>query len=763
MANASRDHRQYNLSPMLTSSSVYWALSNRAYTADPEYVKAVIRSYVYFKVERRKTPREISSKLHDRESEWPQFASAFAAIRQEYRLPGSDTYLDLYPRDSSLSNRVRPSSSGVIYANSLRRTQTSVDAARPATLRRPQAEDEDPPPPPYAHQDPEPDATRTLQERLAAEAEAAGSITAEPPRTSGSNAQAGPSNHASPPRRVSPHTNGAAQSSNAPDDGPSPQPTDPEMARIWEESQFEEAKRASIAWQREQDELQQALDASIAEAEAAEAQATMEESDRAGSSTRPTSSTTGWPGGPQHEDIGQLVSGMEDMAIPDGWRSDAQPSAAYPQPTSTTEQGSPSLLDQPDEVSQGPAPISPQKTGFALKSKNPFLSRKERQEAQAEEDNAAGNGPGSSRTIYNPPNGGPTATPSLADGVALTGERPRSSHTQDAPQTPPLGDVKHAYAPPPGPPPAHLRMPSSSLPSSPSARPLPAPPRESSSRVNGMNSLATPIADMMRSQQGSALTSQQPSALGAPPALPPRRSSFAPPKGKEDPLEMLREYDTVFLVDDSTSMAGERWSEARLALMEVAEIAARYDENGVDIYFLNSKRVGKELKAADEVEDLFRGLTPKGATPIGLRLETILRNYMSRLERSQASSPGAEPLSPGIEGIGTSEEIVKAMNLIVVTDGAPTDDPESVIINCAKRLDRGEFPLSQVGIQFLQIGDDSEAREALQELDDGLSSAHGVRDMVDTVLYAGEEMTAGLIIKALLGGINRRLDRRSSA
>lgn len=49
--------------------------------------------------------------------------------------------------------------------------------------------------------------------------------------------------------------------------------------------------------------------------------------------------------------------------------------------------------------------------------------------------------------------------------------------------------------------------------------------------------------------------------------------------------------------------------------MEVAEIAARYDDNGVDIYFLNNKRVGKELRNAGDVEDLFRGLEPKGATP----------------------------------------------------------------------------------------------------------------------------------------------------
>jgi len=64
---------------------------------------------------------------------------------------------------------------------------------------------------------------------------------------------------------------------------------------------------------------------------------------------------------------------------------------------------------------------------------------------------------------------------------------------------------------------------------------------------------------------------------------------------------------------------------------------------------------------------------------------------------------------------------------------------------------------------MLQIGNDPEAREALQELDDALSSKHGVRDMVDTVLYQQDEgINAKVIIKALLGGINRRMDRRDA-
>ena len=43
-------------------------------------------------------------------------------------------------------------------------------------------------------------------------------------------------------------------------------------------------------------------------------------------------------------------------------------------------------------------------------------------------------------------------------------------------------------------------------------------------------------------------------------------------------------------------MAGARWEQAKDTIVGVAEIAAGYDDDGVDVYFLNSKRVGKELK-----------------------------------------------------------------------------------------------------------------------------------------------------------------------
>jgi len=208
---------------------------------------------------------------------------------------------------------------------------------------------------------------------------------------------------------------------------------------------------------------------------------------------------------------------------------------------------------------------------------------------------------------------------------------------------------------------------------------------------------------------------------------------------------MLRKYDTVLIVDDSGSMAGALWNEAMEALSGIASLAGSYDTDGVDIYFLNSPTVGQNLQNATSVNRLFKSVRPQGITPTGAKLEELLLDYLLRLEQTLV-----EPTAP----------TVKPVNFIVITDGAPTDDPESVIMTAARRLDKNNFPLSQVGIQFVQIGTDPEATEALRELDDDLSAKHGIRDMVDATPYTGQNLTAEIVTKILLGGINRRVDKR---
>jgi hypothetical protein len=71
-------------------------------------------------------------------------------------------------------------------------------------------------------------------------------------------------------------------------------------------------------------------------------------------------------------------------------------------------------------------------------------------------------------------------------------------------------------------------------------------------------------------------------------------------------------------------------------------------------------------------------------------------------------------------------------------------------------------------LQFVQVGNDQNATHYLTNLDNEINRvkrgySEPVRDIVDTTLYnPAVGLTGNTLIKALLGGINRRLDRQPS-
>ncbi|KAL2261866.1 hypothetical protein VTK26DRAFT_3129 [Humicola hyalothermophila] len=237
----------------------------------------------------------------------------------------------------------------------------------------------------------------------------------------------------------------------------------------------------------------------------------------------------------------------------------------------------------------------------------------------------------------------------------------------------------------------------------------------------------------------------------------------------EDPYAFLSSFDTIFLIDDSGSMTGSSWREVKEALRSIAPICAAHDTNGIDIYFLNNRNPldGDDpasaggyvhVRTLEHVEYLFSAVRPRGATPTGTRITQILGPYVRKYERAVARA-GGNPDACG----------VKPVNMIVITDGAPTDDPESSIVSLARRLDRLDAPPHQVGIQFFQVGREAGAAEALRELDDGLAQQGGgiIRDMVDTVTWDGRDggarvLSAEAILKVVLGAVVKRLDRKRS-
>jgi len=214
----------------------------------------------------------------------------------------------------------------------------------------------------------------------------------------------------------------------------------------------------------------------------------------------------------------------------------------------------------------------------------------------------------------------------------------------------------------------------------------------------------------------------------------------------DDPYAFLSTFDTVFLIDDSGSMAGRSWKETAQVLKAITPICTAHDADGIDVYFLNEKDSSeyKNITRAADVDAIFHSVRPRGGTPTGSRLNAVLKPYLAALERKGADD-------------------VKPLNIIVITDGVASDDVESVIIAAAKKLDRWDAPAWQIGVQFFQVGEERGAAEALRELDDGLAEMSAGRDIVDTVPWKGESgkgLSADVVLKTVLGAVNRRLDRK---
>jgi hypothetical protein len=275
------------------------------------------------------------------------------------------------------------------------------------------------------------------------------------------------------------------------------------------------------------------------------------------------------------------------------------------------------------------------------------------------------------------------------------------------------------------------------------------------------------------------------------------RIEISTPEPDESQYAFLRGFDTIFLVDDSSSMQGDRWKEASKAIAAIAPICTQYDSDGIDIYFLNHRKRSvssaklnsrhncnphhransnyysnwsqppynlradgyQNITTARRVEQIFRDVQPKGGTMVATRLSDILEPYLERVEAMQAAKKARGFIDPDV--------VVKPINIITITDGEFTDDAEGIILKTARKLDGPTCDAIpwQVGIQFFQIGNDRRARDFLEQLDDDLSrqgQEMHLRDIVDTVPWKrdGVVLNGDGILKTVLGAVNKRLDRQ---
>lgn len=127
----------------------------------------------------------------------------------------------------------------------------------------------------------------------------------------------------------------------------------------------------------------------------------------------------------------------------------------------------------------------------------------------------------------------------------------------------------------------------------------------------------------------------------------------------EDAFNILADYDTVFLIDDSPSMQGQKWELVQKILDYSIVVATRHDPNGIDIHFMNNIDANKDnVEDPDVAAKTHRGTELKGNTPTRDRLSRHLKGYLQRFKATEYS------------------ENFRYYNLIVLTDGQPNPEYE---------------------------------------------------------------------------------------
>lgn len=175
-------------------------------------------------------------------------------------------------------------------------------------------------------------------------------------------------------------------------------------------------------------------------------------------------------------------------------------------------------------------------------------------------------------------------------------------------------------------------------------------------------------------------------------------------------------YDVILYIDDSGSMAfeenGERIDDLKLILNRVAFATSLFDEDGIQVRFMNSTEQGNGIKSEQQVNHMVANTKFSGLTPMGRELQNKI-------------------LGPLVLGPARSGQLRKPVLVITITDGQPTGesptDVAKIMKNASMELERSRFGKGALAFQFAQVGNDLKAREFLSKLDEEPS----IGDIID--------------------------------
>jgi DNA-directed RNA polymerase subunit N (RpoN/RPB10) len=215
----------------------------------------------------------------------------------------------------------------------------------------------------------------------------------------------------------------------------------------------------------------------------------------------------------------------------------------------------------------------------------------------------------------------------------------------------------------------------------------------------------------------------------------------------ENLYKALDGIEIVVIADDSGSMkepadelsdpfdiTKSRWAELKSKLSVIVDLATVFDENGVDIYFLNRPSIlnvksSQYLMATKQFMD-----QPNYGTPLSERLRQVLQEKKI--------------------------DVGKRLLILIATDGEPSDGKDQF-----KKLLMTRDPISQIFVTILACTNEKHVLQWLNGLDNSVPNLDVVDDYqtekkkVKKQKGSSYPFTLGdYLAKSLLGSINKNYD-----
>ena len=221
-----------------------------------------------------------------------------------------------------------------------------------------------------------------------------------------------------------------------------------------------------------------------------------------------------------------------------------------------------------------------------------------------------------------------------------------------------------------------------------------------------------PVTALKGTAADSKLAAQTNSAnLTAAAGQSPLQAQLQANSSKDPAWRKLQKYDIVMLIDQSGSMndivTGDglsKWDWCKNQLTSFASQALENTGRRFTIITFNGEYRLRSNCSAAEVQSTFNNNHPEGATDLATPLDFVLKDYLQHNR--------ANPLL-----------------VVVLTDGVPAAPEliEKSIIETTHQMAISE----QIKIVFFEIGNDSDGRALIRQLDAGLVSEGARYDIVD--------------------------------